>query len=501
MAVKRCTIVARVAQFTSLMIAESTVVMDVSTVFSVAGLLYLLSAGAAVVHVLLNKHNVSAAFSWIGVIVLSPFFGVVLYWLFGINRIRRRAQAEMRGRNEGSIRTNAADIVDPAAAYSNLAEPQKQLFRTGLSIHDSPYLDGNSIDALMNGTEAFPKMLAAIVGAKKSIVLSSYIFEYDIVGKQFVIALGDAHNRGVSVFVSIDGLGVGYGFSFVKADRALRKLGVPTARFLPTFSPSGTRFINLRNHRKILSVDGEQAFVGGMNIRAGNLLDGKSPHQAQDVHFSIRGPTIDQINRVFEDDWLFATGESISLPVWQGAGKPGVTCRVLLDGPDDNYQKLELSIIAAINSARRHISIATPYFLPGLPVIHALHLAVLRGVDVRVLIPDKNNLFFVDWAMSANESTILNAGIKLYRGRPPFDHSKLFVVDSCWSLIGSSNWDARSLELNFEINVECYSEAFAHKLENILQEKIAGAKMSTNTERSLLIGLRNNFCRLFTPYL
>jgi len=103
--------------------------------------------------------------------------------------------------------------------------------------------------------------------------------------------------------------------------------------------------------------------------------------------------------------------------------------------------------------------------------------------------------------MSANESAILKTGIKLYRGMPPFDHSKLFVVDNCWSLIGSSNWDSRSLELNFEINVECYSEAFAHKLEKILQGKFASAKMVASVKRSLLIGLRNNFCRLFTPYL
>jgi len=481
--------------------AESMVVLDAGTAFSVAGLLYLLSATAAVVHVLLNKHNVGAAISWIGVIVLSPFFGVLLYWLFGVNRIKRHAQAARLGSGDIDGSAIAPAVAQVSSFYDRLADPQKQLYLTGLSIHDSPYLEGNQIDVLINGTEAFPAMLDAIVGARQSIVLSSYIFEYDVIGKQFVTALGNAHNRGVAVFVSIDGLGVGYGLSFAKADRVLQKLGVPTARFLPTFSASGTRFINLRNHRKILSVDGQQAFVGGMNIRAGNLLDEKSAHQTQDVHFRIRGPAIDQINKVFEDDWQFATSKRISLPVWQGKFEPGVTCRVLLDGPDDNYKKLELSLIAAINSARQRISIATPYFLPDAAVIHALQLAVLRGVEVRVLIPDKNNLFFVDCAMSANESTILNAGIKLYRGRPPFDHSKLFVVDSCWSLIGSSNWDARSLELNFEINVECYSDAFALELEQLLNGKFADAKTVTHVQRSLLIKLRNNFCRLFTPYL
>jgi len=177
------------------MSAESTVVMDAGTAFSVAGLVYLLSAIAAAVHVLLNKHNVSAAFSWIGVIVLSPFFGVMLYWLFGINRIRRRAQAEMRGRAETNEpqRVPVADQSD--ATFATLEEPQKQLFRTGLSIHDSPYVGGNKIDALMNGVEAFPVMLAAIGSATKSIVLSSYIFEYDLIGRQFVTALGDAHKR------------------------------------------------------------------------------------------------------------------------------------------------------------------------------------------------------------------------------------------------------------------------------------------------------------------
>ncbi len=481
--------------------AEPAVVIDAGTAFSLAGLLYLLSAVAAAVHVLLNKRNVSATVSWIGVIILSPFFGVVLYWLFGVNRIRRRAQAEMRVRSEAEPSDALRTYNEHSHCYAKLAEAQQQLFKTGLAIHDSPYLDGNQLKTLLNGTQAYPEMLSAISKATQSIVLSSYIFEFDHVGKQFVEALIQAHDRGVSVYVSIDGLGVGYGFSFAKSDRVLRKHGVPTARFLPTFSASGTRFINLRNHRKILSVDGAVAFVGGMNIRAGNLLDGKRRHQTQDVHFSIRGPAIDQINRVFEDDWQFATGQSISLPRWTGGQVGEVTCRVLLDGPDDNYQKLQLTIIAAINSARYSVRIATPYFLPDVPVIHALELAVLRGVRVELLVPEKNNLAVVDWAMKANESKLLKAGIKIFRSQPPFDHSKLFLVDSCWTLIGSSNWDARSLELNFEINIECYNEALAQSIDNVFSQKLASASAVEKVDNRLPVRLRNNFFRLFTPYL
>jgi len=475
--------------------------IDTGTAFSLAGLVYLVSAIAASVHVLLNKRNVSAAFSWIGVIVLSPFFGVLLYWLFGINRIRRRAQAEMRDRTDTQLDLGQQKPLSTVVDMNHLADAQLQLLRTGLSIHSAPYLSGNKLDVLMNGVEAFPRMLEAITSAKRSVALSSYIFEYDAIGKQFVTALIDAHTRGVSVYVLMDGIGVGYGLSLLRADRVLRKNNVSTARFLSTVSASGFRFINLRNHRKILSIDGACAFVGGMNIRAGNLLRANYPHQTQDVHFCIKGPAINQINRVFEEDWQFATSQSISLTDYQDSSAGDVTCRVLVDGPDGNYKKLELTIIAAINSARNSITVATPYFLPDEAVMSALRLAVMRGVNVRVLIPAINNLAIVDWAMSANESSLLNAGIKIYRSQPPFDHSKLFTVDSSWSLIGSSNWDARSLELNFEINVECFDVAFAQRLDQVLSKKFEQAELVLGLKRTLPVRLRNNFFRLFTPYL
>ena len=480
--------------------AETTAVIDSGTAFSVAGLLYLLVAGSAAVHVLLNKHNVGATVSWIGVIVLSPFFGAVLYWLFGVNRIKRRVQAEMEGRGKEGVKSGSAKQHIANGQFER-EDHLSQLFQTGLSIHYAPYLNNNSVEILNNGVEAFPSMISAIENATHSVVLSSYIFEYDAVGRQFVTALSNAHARGVSVQVLIDGVGIGYGFSLAKSDRVLRKNSVATARFLPTFSAFSTRFINLRNHRKILSVDGQVAFVGGMNIRAGNLLTGKLKHQTQDVHFKFTGPVINQINDVFAEDWQFATGDALSLPAWQGNEPGKVVSRVLPDGPDDNYKKLELTLIAAINVARRSIDIVTPYFLPDDAVIQALRLAVLRGVVVRLVVPARNNLFFVDMAMKANEKTVLGAGIKIYRTQPPFDHSKLFIVDSHYCLVGSSNWDARSLELNFEINLECYNAGLVKQLETVVGNKLESAELVTLVTRPLLIRLRNNFFRLFTPYL
>lgn len=477
--------------------------VDPGTAFSVAGLLYLLMAIVAGVHVVLNKQNEASAFSWLGIIVLAPLLGAVLYWLFGINRIRRRAQAELPDHTISATPSSSRYGVNIDA----MPDPWQSLMRLGMGVHQSPYLPDNRVQPLINGDEAYPEMIRAINEAQHSVVLSSYIFEYDAAGVQFVDALVAAHQRGVAVRVLIDGLGVGYGFSLVRSDRVLRRQGVKTARFLATLSTAGTRFINLRNHRKILSVDGNVAFVGGMNIRQGNLL-GRSParkpqHLTQDVHFKVQGPVINQINAVFAADWQFAAGETLLLPRWSGAKLSSeVTCRVLLDGPDDNYKKLQLTMLGAIQAARHRICVVSPYFLPDAIVLSALHLAALRGVKVDVCVPRKNNLPFVGWAMRANHRQLLSQGVRLHESVAPFDHSKLFLVDDYWSMIGSSNWDARSLELNFEINLECYDRPLNQAIARIMDNKLAASSpVVLNNDEHGLRRLRNKFFRLFSPYL
>ncbi|ASJ74420.1 phospholipase D-like domain-containing protein [Granulosicoccus antarcticus] len=479
--------------------------VDPGTAFSLAGLLYLLLALAAGVHVVLNKQNEGAAFSWLGIIVLAPLVGAILYWLFGINRIRRRAQAELP---DYTVSVNA-EVQGNTVDLNTVPDHWLPLMRLGGGIHHTNYMAGNSVEPLINGDAAYPVMIDAINQACQCVVLSSYIFEYDDVGSQFVDALVAAHERGVEVRVLIDGLGVGYGFSLVRADRVLRRRGVKTARFLSTWSTAGTRFINLRNHRKILSVDGQVAFVGGMNIRAGNLVSSameevgrKSKHLTQDVHFKVQGPVINQINAVFAADWQFAARESLSLPHWHGEAAGSVSIRALLDGPDDNYQKLQLTILGAIQAAKTRICVVSPYFLPDRTVLSALQIAVLRGVRVDICVPARNNLLFVGWAMLANRRKLLRDGIHLHESDAPFDHSKLFLVDDYWSMIGSSNWDARSLELNFEINLECYDKQMNAEMSTIFERKLASAsEVSDCADRYLLLRLRNNFFRLFSPYL
>ncbi|MFK7992678.1 MAG: cardiolipin synthase [Granulosicoccus sp.] len=473
--------------------------VDPGTAFSLAGAIYLLLAVWAGFHVILNKRNEASAFSWLGIIVLAPLIGALLYWFFGINRIRRRAQAELADHTSAATQRDESLCVP----MQSLPASWQARMQFGAGVHDAPYLADNALQPLRNGDEAYPEMLGAINQAQICIVLSSYIFEFDEIGRQFVAALVNAHRRGVMVRVMIDGLGVGYGLSLVRSDRVLRRQGVKTARFLSALSTSGTRFINLRNHRKILSVDGQVAFIGGINIRDNNLLKGSAAHKTQDVHFKVRGPVINQINRVFATDWEFASDEKLHLPPWRDDGEAlPVASRVLLDGPDDNFQKLKLTILGAVQSAKKRVCVVSPYFLPDKSITSALQLAVLRGVKVDVCLPARNNLRIVGWAMQANQAELLEMGVNVYESQDPFDHSKLFIVDDDWCLVGSSNWDARSLELNFEINLECYDVAFNRELTAIIDDKLMNAVQILHVpDHQFLVRVRNNFCRLFSPYL
>jgi cardiolipin synthase len=254
-------------------------------------------------------------------------------------------------------------------------------------------------------------------------------------------------------------------------------------------------------------IDGECAFIGGMNIRHGNVLEDRPDHPIQDIHFRVRGPVIDQMNKIFEEDWLFATGQQISLPGWPGTSdlhNPGVLARVVPDGPDSDMQKLQWLFLGALACAQKSVRIMTPYFLPDEVMTRALQLAALRGVSVEIFVPEKSNLFGFDWAMEPDFKRLLESGVKIYRTPPPFDHSKVLVIDDGWCSVGSCNWDARSFRLNFECNLECVSSGLALQLTNVFAGKRRGAKpvnLYLIQSRSVLTRIRNQVARLLSPYL
>lgn len=451
-------------------------------------------------HVLLYKENERTSLAWIGLVVLSPVIGSLFYWIFGINRIQRIAQKKHPGATKYEIPFQPKNIH-----FHNLPKHWHGALTSGYNIHPVNALKGNDVEPLFNGDMAYPAMLESINKARQHIVLSSYIFEHDSIGRQFVSALAKAHQRGVTVNVLLDGIGIRY--SWRHSDRALKKVGIKTARFLPTISFTGIRFINLRNHRKILCIDGKEAYIGGMNVSKNNVI-ASANKPIDDIHFKVSGPVIDQVSQVFIEDWYFATGEMIAFPAFDQANdassvKP-VIAKVVQDGPDEHHNKVKWTLINALACAQSSVKIMTPYFVPDRVLMASLHAAALRGVSIEVMVPQKSNILFFDWVLEANFSRIIAHGIKLYKNTRPFDHSKIVLIDDVFSFIGSSNWDARSLEFNFEINLECYDPALNKKLNALFNRKKDIAKLVTEEEvlaKPIYKQIRNNLFRLFSPYL
>jgi cardiolipin synthase len=252
--------------------------------------------------------------------------------------------------------------------------------------------------------------------------------------------------------------------------------------------------------------DGHVGFTGGMNIRVGHCVQRRPRNPVQDIHFRVRGPVVTQLQEVFADDWLFTTGETLRGDTWFPRPEPAgqMLARGVPDGPDEDFEKLRWTLLGALSIARYSVRIITPYFLPDPAVVSALNLAAMRGVQVDIILPVRSNLPFVGWASRAMWWQVLSHGCRIWLTPPPFDHSKLMVVDDCWVLLGSANWDPRSLRLNFEFNLECYDLELARRSHDLVEAKREAAHLVTLQEmdgRPLPVRLRDGIARLLTPYL
>jgi cardiolipin synthase len=485
--------------------------------------LYFGTAVAASAHVVLFKRDVRSAVAWAGLIWLSPFLGAALYTMFGINRIHRRA-TRLRGDEPGEgdflpegarmpvvrphiapeMEALAAGIERDRAAATVPPPPLAGLRRFVRTVSGRGLTGNNRVTPLVNGDEGYPAMLEAIEGAERSVALCTFIFEYDRSGKRFVEALRAVTERGVAVRVLIDGVGKRY--SRPHAPGVLAANGIPVAEFLRHVIPLRNPYLNLRNHRKILVVDGRVGFTGGLNIREHCELALDPPYPTQDLHFRFEGPVVRHLMEEFAHDWHFTTEEELEGWTWFPplAGVGTVEARGIADGPDENFEAIQWVLLGALAAAERRVRIVTPYFLPDQTLIAALNLAAMRGVSVQIVLPEKSNLRFVQWAATAQLWQVLVNGCEIFQSPAPFDHSKMMVVDDTWVFVGSANWDARSLRLNFELNVECYDAALAARVGELIDVKMAGCRRLTLDEvnaRPLPIKLRDGIARLFSPYL
>lgn len=472
----------------------------------IVSILATLSAVLTTTHIVLHKQETRSAIGWIGLSWLVPLIGSALYLMLGVNRIHRRAvslRADLqRYQPDKDARAVAGEKIEEHLA--GRATHLGQLVRVVDEVVRRPLLAGNHIEPLFNGEEAYPEMLEAIDEAQHSISLATYIFDNDKWGRKFAHALTQAVGRGVDVRVLIDAAGLRYSFPSIMG--RLKRGGVEVSRFLPSLWPPHLMSANLRNHRKVMIVDGTIGFTGGMNIRTAHVVSEDTKLPTRDLQFRLEGPVVSHLQEVFVDDWAFSTKEELRGDKWFPELEPQgeLFARGIVDGPDENVDKLPWTLLGAITSAQHTVRVVTPYFLPDESIVDALNLAAMRGVRVDIIMPQKNNLPYVQWASFGQLRPLLVHGCNVWLTPPPFEHSKLTVVDRYWTLFGSSNWDPRSHRLNFEFDVECYDDEFAADLDDWALAKLDEAhliSLEEYDERGTFKKLRDGTFRLLAPYL
>jgi cardiolipin synthase len=374
--------------------------------------------------------------------------------------------------------------------------------RIGEAMAGRPLVAGNRIEPLVNGEEAYPAMLQAIESAKEHICLASYIFDGGTAGKQFVAALVGAQTRGVEVRVLVDGFA---DFWYrPSAAQMLQDLGVTVARFLPPRLMPPMLHVNLRNHRKLLSVDGEVAFTGGMNIADRHYVANRGRHGTADLHFRITGPVVQQFEQAFADDWRFAAGKRVKLTPARESHVGNAVCRVITDGPNLDMAALVMVLLGALATAHKRVLIMTPYFLPPPELMGALQSAALRGVEVAIVLPEHSNHPPVDWATRNLLWQLLQRQVRVHYAPAPFAHTKLFIVDDYYAQIGSANMDERSLRLNFEMVLEVFDPTFVARLAAHFEDARTRSREVSLAElhgRTLPVKTRDALCWLFSAYL
>jgi cardiolipin synthase len=476
-------------------IAGYTESMNSASVYLLA-LLHIAPAAASVYHILLYKRDTRAAMGWIMACIFIPFGGPVAYLLFGINRVRSRARGMPHSPFAIDFETSRRNLADATIVTQGL--PAVGQYITG----QLPTKE-NAVSVYHNGEEAYPAMLESINKAQHRILLATYILKTDQTGLMFADALGAAVSRGVRVMALVDGFGELY--SWPKPAKLLKQRGITVARFLPPRLLPPSIYLNLRNHRKILIVDQDIAYVGGMNISDHHTsVDGQA-RKVTDVHFGLRGGVVADLANVFYHDWQFTTGQADDDDVHPPPTSRGdAACRVIIDGPNDQMDAISLTIQGTISAAKKSVDVMTPYFLPSREMIASLQSAALRGVRVRIVLPAKNNLFYVHWANRNLLTGLLEWGIELYYQPAPFCHSKILCIDDDYCMIGSANLDPRSLRLNFELGIEIFSCELSSELHSHIDDVVVISvpiSIDELANRSIPVRLRDSVASLFSPYL
>ncbi len=468
--------------------------------------LYILTAVATVFTILYERRDPVKAVSWIAVIVLLPFVGLFLFIFLGqdyrkkkiFNRKEIKDLKQFESLSYKQLR-ELSDFDDPEV------QANREIITLLLNSNKSLLTTHNQLTILNDGTEAFPSLLTDLRAAKNFIHLEYYIFEDDHLGNEVAEILKEKARSGVEVRFIYDDVG---SWSLPRRFiRSLREAGVEADCFQPVVFPWLTSKANYRNHRKIVVIDGQIGYTGGMNI-ADRYLHGTKHGPWRDTHLKIEGPAVNMLQLTFMADWYFATGIQLrDRPRYLPAEThpDGLTVmQIATSGPDSDWATIKQAYFSAISKAKRHIYISTPYFMPGESMLTAMKVAALSGIDVRIIIPSRSDSKIVYWATRSYISELLEAKISVYLYREGFNHSKYITIDSQLSSIGTVNMDNRSFEDNFEVTAMIYDPQVTLRLEEQFFNDLKKCRKLTLrnwNNRPRWDVFRESVARLFSPLL
>ena len=412
---------------------------------------------ACVPHLLLLNKRPTATLAWLWALFLFPFFGMILYLMIGSEKVRERRRDRRQNFRDRDRWASARDYAHKAwrllLKTKPLETPDQCLLESLSTITQLPVATASNLQVLHKAPAFYAALRDDIKKARHTIDLQSFIWRDDEVGAEFLALLIEAVKRGVTVRVLIDELG-----SLWLKESYFRPFIDAGGRFswAHTLSPLRNRYsFNLRNHRKLQVIDGEIAYVGGMNF--GREYLGRDPNYGDwsDTQIRLEGTVVSVLHQIFAEDWFFATGkdETFAQAYEAKASDDASFVQVLRGGPDEEDQPMQRTNLALVAKANRRLWIATGYFVPGETMQTALQVAVARGVDVRLLVSLKSQHPHLVKAGRSYYDALLRQGIRIYEYSKGIEHSKYIIIDDEWASVGSSNLDERSMRLNFELSV------------------------------------------------
>ncbi|MEJ2658014.1 MAG: cardiolipin synthase [Desulfobacterales bacterium] len=479
------------------MINSDTVFMIVAIVVPLVELLGILAA----VHAVMNARTSQGAIAWGISLITFPWIALVLYAIFGRNKFK--GYVLLRNSKDKAIQY-VIDKCQVEAGEKGLIRKNPLISEIALSrLADMPVTRFNKSRLLVNGEKTFRAIFEGIESAKEYILVQFYIIKDDELGRELKTRLIQKARENVKVYFLYDEIG-SYKLpgSYVQD---MQHEGIVTSAFHTTKGKANHFQLNFRNHRKIVIVDGKVAFIGGHNV--GDECVSKHPKFGpwRDTHVMLEGPAVKWVQYCFIQDWYWATTRIPELSwEFQKAENGNEEVLVVASGPADPLETCSLMFVHAIHTARERIWIASPYFVPDEKVLGALKLAVLRGVDVRILIPEKPDHRTVYLASLSYYEDILPHGIKLFRYTAGFMHQKVFLVDSMCAAVGTANLDNRSFRLNFELTLLNYDLSFIRKIEYLLEHDFSQSRLvdlKDYTHRSFFFKLFVRSARLLAPIL